>query len=401
MGAMAGGHVCRVGDVPAPAVLAHVARDALGATEDLYGARRRPQVEALAHESVGHGVVAPVRPLDVVVDVGGDLLPLGEAVGGLRQRCHHVALELVEQLPTARRLAPERSSVHELELGPDRLVRLGEAEKAPVPKRRQHPALADEHARLDGRLVAGPGSARRQHDGAVVLGELGVGPVELGVVEAGLRDGRFQVVGHRDLAHAAVVRPHVLVRPEPRPEILAPGRLGVQEPGTAEHPDEDLRPRGLARAWVDDLHRVAREVDEAPLAGPVAEAHHDVLAGEPGLVVVAELAVAVAVGVLLFPLDPDEPERDVAVATLQLPVHLPPVGDGPARCERRRGRRVEQLLEPLVVEVVRQRPPEAAGLGSCQHLVDGRLAGPGARGDLPVGEPCGLEPQGFSDLSHG
>jgi hypothetical protein len=234
-----------------------------------------------------------------------------------------------------------------------------------------------------------------------VLGQLGIGRVELGVVEAGLRDGRAQVVGDGDLGDAAVVGPHVLMGPEPGAQVLSPRRLDVQQARAAEHCDEDLGLPRLAGIGVDDLHRVAREVDEAPLACSVAEAHHDVLSRQPGLVVVAELAVAVTVGMLLPPLEPDQPERHVMVTALQLPVHRPPVRHRPgcgARCARSW---VEHLLESFVIEVVGERPGEPERLGSREHLVDGALARCDARCDLPFAESCCPQAQGFSDLSHG
>jgi hypothetical protein len=119
----------------------------------------------------------------------------------------------------------------------------------------------------------------------------------------------------------------VLMGREPRTQVLSPGRLHVEQARAPEDCHEDLCLFGLAGRLIDDLHRVSGEVDEHPLAGSVAEAHHDVFGPEPLLVVRAELGVTPTVGVGLFPFEPQQSQGDVVSLALELAMDLAPIGD--------------------------------------------------------------------------
>src|SRR5690606_13862485 len=65
-------------------------------------------------------------------------------------------------------------------------------------------------------------------------------------------------------------------------------------------------------------------------------------------------------------------------------------------------RRVEQRLEPRLVERLGKRPRQARGSGTRQRLGDGVPAQRQARSDLPQAEPRFVnEPKYLSDLAHG
>ena len=183
MGPVALGHVGRVGDIAAGSVLPEVGGDPLAAIEHLDGRGGHTHVETAAHQLVGHGV-EPVVHRQVVVDADGRLLPLGHLVAGGGQRAEGVSLLVIEQVLPRGGLAPEGTGVHHLHLGGDGLVQVTEGEEPPVAQRGQHPALDGQHAGLHSRLVPGPIGAGGQDGRLVVGGELGVGGVELGLVEA-------------------------------------------------------------------------------------------------------------------------------------------------------------------------------------------------------------------------
>ena len=88
---------------------------------------------------------------------------------------------------------------------------------------------------------------------------------------------------------------------------------------------------------IDVGHGVAGPVDEELLAGPVGLAHDHVDPADVGAVVLAEVGVAVAVGVIAAVLLPEELQGDVLVGA-QLLVHLRPVGLARVGCARPWGR---------------------------------------------------------------
>ena len=80
---------------------------------------------------------------------------------------------------------------------------------------------------------------------------------------------------------------------------------GVRVARRAERGHEQLGGPDLARVGVDDRDRRARVVDEQLLAGPVVVAHDDVEVASPAAVVLDELGVAIAIGVVFAVLDPE------------------------------------------------------------------------------------------------
>ena len=131
------------------------------------------------------------------------------------------------------------------ELG-DGLVKFGQAVEGRVPQPAEQPALGDQHPDLDLGLIAGFVGPGRQHRGAIVRGHVGVGAVDHRVVEAGLDDGDLGVIRHEQRGHAADRGQGPVVRLDPVPERLRPGRLGIEEARRPEHGDEDLRAAALA-----------------------------------------------------------------------------------------------------------------------------------------------------------
>ena len=97
----------------------------------------------------------------------------------------------------------------------DRGVQLGEREELPVAQTRQDPALDDLHAPLDLGLVARLAHACRQDRHAIVLGELGVGAVQVRLVAMRPIHAALQVVRDERRRGAAekLQRPHMRAQP--------------------------------------------------------------------------------------------------------------------------------------------------------------------------------------------
>ena len=103
-------------------------------------------------------------------------------------------------------------------------------------------------------------------------------------------------------------------------------RLDVGEVARAKDCDEELCGVTLTGPRVDDADAVPAEVDKDLLAGPMGLAHRDVERARPSVVVLAELTVLIAVGVLLTVLLPEQHLRDVL--PLELEVHEREIGLG-------------------------------------------------------------------------
>src|SRR5207247_1015876 len=105
--------------------------------------------------------------------------------------------------------------------------------------------------------------------------------------------------------------------------------LGVSEAARSQGRDEQLAGYSLARSPIDDPGSLAREVDEPLLPSPVDVAHGGRELASEAAVVLAELGVAVPVGVIAQVLDPQELQRHPRTA--QFLVQTDKIGQGALR----------------------------------------------------------------------
>src|SRR5271166_896948 len=122
--AVGAGHMVRVRAVLAAHVTALMDADALAPMEDLDGSRGDPYIDLDADERV-RDRIEKVMDLDVIVEIDPRAPPFRElpVVGG--QGEEGVALDLLEQLPTAQAEVAHGTIVHALHDERDRLVALG------------------------------------------------------------------------------------------------------------------------------------------------------------------------------------------------------------------------------------------------------------------------------------
>lgn len=282
---------------------------------------------------------------DVIIQARTCLLPLGEDEALGRQRVQRGPVQLLEQFAARARQFTKRPLVETRQQFPNRFVQFAEREEAALAQRRQNPALHDEHARFDLGFVAGMPGPRRHHGHAVMRGPVLIGAVQLRLPVAGLVDAGFPLVGHDDLRGALEVLEHARVGADPVRQAACPGGLGIGVVTGAQHGDEDVGGARLAGGGVDDGDLVAGVIDEDFFAGAVVLAQDHVEVPRPGAVLLAEPAVAWAVGVLLDELLPEQLQGDVLVG-LQFLVDFREVRLGFGRL-RAAGRRREQTLREL------------------------------------------------------
>ena len=218
---------------------------------------------------------------------------------------------------TSRTLA-ERTGVQPVEQFGDGFVEIGQMEEFAVTQRGYDPALCHLNSCLDlgfiARFVGASGNDRE----AIMLGQLAVGGIQFRFIAAGMLDCRFRVVGDDDFRRSTKELQSAHMRFDPAGQILAAGGFGKGIAAGAENRDKQ---RGLeihfAGLLVIDGDLVASVVNEKLLSGAVVVPENYVEMFHPVAVELAESAVAVAVGMILAILFPEQLQRQIAV-TLQL-----------------------------------------------------------------------------------
>ena len=194
-----------------------------------------------------------------------------------------------------------------------------------------------------------------------MLGERGIGALDLRIVEAGLDDGHLGVVRHQEPGHTADGFQDAGMGRDPVRKALCPGSFCVGKARRTQHRHENLCRAPLAGEPVhDDRHRVAGVVHEQLLARGMGLAHdHRQLGGEKPIKL-TEAAIPQAVRLLGDVLLPEDRERHMLA--LQLAMDRSPIGlRPPHRARLGTALAVKPLLKLAVVEFLGQRPAQTCG----------------------------------------
>jgi len=284
------------------------------------------------------------------------------------------------------------------ELGDPRVER-SEGEEGLVTEAGEDPALRDLDRHFDLRLVARFRRPGGQNHRAVVLGEFLVGALQAGLVAARDDDPALELIADERGGDAAEEGEGALMAGDPVGYLLRERGFGVGIVRRAEDGDEELDGDPLPGRRLDEARLLAGIVDEALLAGAMELAHRQAPALEPAAIHLAELRVAVAVGMLLQVFEVEELERDARLAPLGMQVGA--VRDG-AMVRGRRRRPVYTRLQRLVAEGIDLRPIEPRGAGAQHRGADGAATDPQALRHLAVGAPeAPLLSQDLPCLAHG
>ncbi len=231
-------------------------------------------------------------------------------------------------------------------------------------------------------------------------GHLGEGGVDVGLVPVRRGHRRAQVVADDDRRAAAQRLKAVDVRGHPVLKLLGGERLGIQVAGGAQHRDEQPGLQSdLAGRRIVHRESVAGEIDEQLLPGRMGLAHAHVDAVAPGPVQVRELGVAVPVAGVSFPvLHPQQLQRHALLP--HVGVHLLPVRRRPVRA-RRQHRRIQQRLQPGVVQITGQRPLHTRRRRPDQIVVHRGLRHARRGADQALAQLLAQsQPENFTDLAH-
>src|SRR5215813_9365595 len=200
---VAGGHVLGKRTVLA-AVRgnARVCGHTVVAMEHFDGRFRVAGPQFLAHERIRHRVEVGLD-LDVVVDPGAALLPLGEDVGFGGKRLESSTLYLLKQCASAG-AEMARHPIVDLRNEPaDGFVELGEREECAITEFGDDPPGGDLYPNLDFRLVPGFVWPCREDRRAVVSCHILVRTIDLRLVEARLDNPCLEIVAHRERRDSA------------------------------------------------------------------------------------------------------------------------------------------------------------------------------------------------------
>lgn len=348
-------HVLVLGRMPTWQTAPDVGGDAAIPVEDLDGRGCHAHVDELAHQCMRDRVPVLVH-LCVVVDVDSRLLPLGVDEALRRQRLQRELVRLCKELGARlSAVGPHRPRVQLIEEDRDALIQRIQREEDFVTHSSEDPPLYDLDGDLDLGLVFRALRPRGQHRRPVVAGHLLVRSLDLGIVPARRRHAALELVGHRERGSPAEELEGADVALNEVDALLRPRRLRICVVRRAKHSDEELHLRHLAGLLVDDGRLLPRVVDEHLFASDVRLTHRQPSTIEPAAIVLAELRVAIPVGVLLQILNVKKLQRDARTLSLDVDLHR-------VRCRPRRRRRqawsVELYLQRIVVELRRRRPVE-------------------------------------------
>ena len=127
----------------------------------------------------------------------------------------------------------------------------------------EKPSLDDEHRLLDFCFIPRTSRPRWQNSGVVMRRHLGVGSIDLRIVETGLDHSGLGIVRHQQMRNAADRLHGADMGVNPVRQRLRPARMREREARRAKHGDEYLRHADFARQPIDDhRHAVARVIDE-------------------------------------------------------------------------------------------------------------------------------------------
>ena len=188
---------------------------------------------------------------------------------------------------------------------------------------------------------------------------------------------------------------------DPVRDLLGQRRLGVGVVRGAEDGDEQLDRDPLAGGRVDDARLLAGVVDEELLAGVVDLAHRQAAPAEPAAVDLAELGVAVPVGVLLEVLEVEQLQGDAGLAALGVQGGAvrprPAAAPGHRAAARTAAPPGRRRSGPRPGPSPARRPGRAATVVPTAPLTDAE-----ALGDRPVAAAQGpLLAQNLAGVSHG
>jgi hypothetical protein len=375
-----------------------MASDACALVEEFHDLRTQPHIELLLDQRIGHGVVMAFD-FDVIVNIDPGVFPLGICIGLGWESAEGGAVKRLTQLLTGAGEFFEGMGIQGQQEGREGGIDLREGEEGVVPEAGQHPALHDLDADFHLGLIPWPSRAGGDHGEAIVLGEVRIGPIQLGFITVNSGDGRFEVIGDDDLRDATEGGKGADIGADPVRQTLGPGRLGRGVVGGPEdrHANRDLV--HLPTVAVDHGDALPGVIHKELLARTVGLAHDEIKLLRPGSIGVTKPTGLQAVGRGRFIFLPQQEQGDTL--PFQFVMHRPIRYHVWRRNSGRDGWK-HHPFQPGLIIGGGQGPRETRRLGPADIFSDRRPTDAEAVSDLPLTQPLlPFEPQHLVDLTHG
>jgi hypothetical protein len=258
--------------------------------------------------------------------------------------------------------------IERFELFCDGYLEFVEAEEGSVPQGSQNPMFHLEHSGFDLGLILGFCHPGRDNDGSVMLCQFPIGSIEIRFVTAGTCHRRLQVVGDKDLRDSAEELKGMDMGLNPGGKSLREGRLCESIIAGSQGGHKNLDFLDLSGFGVRDLQGLPCIVDKELLSGSVFLTEAEIQFLDPLLVVIAEPAVLVAVGIGFLILVPQELKGHALL--LELLIKVLHGGHLALFLIHREDRGIKLVLEGSFVKVSRKGPVQACSLRSVQIILN-------------------------------
>ena len=239
------------------------------------------------------------------------------------------------------------------------------------------------------RLVAGLSRTRRNDRHIVVIGPSRLVRVDHRIVAVVTDHRRLQVVGHHHLRRTTEILEHPRRTGDPVADLLRPARLGIDIVRHPEGADKDLR---LASG---NRHRRPGIVNKHRLAELAAHPHGAAGAPLPLLTATAEPRVTVRIALVAKLLPQQLQGHALAFHLARHPLEIKLcIGLGLPTA-------IQQLLQPILIDSVRQRPADAGVFRSHRQPMRRSPADVQRRTDALARPPAlGPQPENLGNLFH-
>ncbi len=234
-----------------------------------------------------------------------------------------------------------------------------------------------------------------------MLGQFAIGLVQFGLVATGMFDTGLGVVRDRDLGHTTKEFQGADMGVDPASQLLAAARFGEGVIAGAEDGDKQRGFEvGLACEPIINGNLVAGVVDEQSFSGPVFLPEDHIQALLPLAIELTKTAIAIAIGVLLAILFPDQLECKVVMG-LQILADRGEVRQiGLAPCLGGPRRTADHRFQPPIIPIGRQRPAYADGCGCFQISMNCALGDTTTASNLLLLQPQRRKAKNFFELTH-
>ena len=260
------------------------------------------QVNGLANQVVGHGVLVPAIADQIIIAHLG-MGPDGRLIRRSGKRTHELTFLFLKSGEAAACPLLEGTAIQLLQLLNDSTASFIQRKELPVAQRCRDPGGDVFHGTLRGGLVVRPAYPRRDNRRAIVLRQLLVAAVQYHLIAVVGNGSGLGVVWNQQTRHAAEVIKGVDVAQKPVLLLHVAAGLRIGVPAARQYRHKNVsRPLFPGNA-VGDVQRITGPVHLHGVPGLVCDAHGGLRNPRPAAVLLAVLGVRIRNAALAANLD--------------------------------------------------------------------------------------------------